>query len=158
MQWLVSLIAGLLLCISLRAAAQQQIVDPDFQTTITKPAYKSGGPTVAIDEAHDNFHTVGGQYSPLAVLLRNDGYRVIASQVPFETKDLAGIRVFVVANARDLNAILGGDISRPAFTEHECDVLARVGSRRRIVASYCGSRSLWQCGRQSRAAIRYHDG
>jgi hypothetical protein len=116
MQWLVSLIVALLLCICLRAAAQQQIVDPDFQTTIEKPAYKSGGPTVAIDEAHDNFHTMSGQYSPLAALLRNDGYRVIASQVPFDTKDLAGIRVLVVANARDLKAILGGDISRPAFT------------------------------------------
>jgi hypothetical protein len=124
MQWLVSLIVALLLCICLRAAAQQQIADPDFQTTIEKPAYKSGGPTVAIDEAHDNFHTMSGQYSPLAALLRNDGYRVIASQVPFDTKDLAGIRVLVVANARDLKAILGGDISRPAFTDHECDVLA----------------------------------
>ena len=132
MRWLVALIVVLLLCISLRTVAQQQIVDPDFQTSIKKPAYKSGGPTVAIDEAHDNFHTMSGQYSPLAALLRNDGYRVIASPVLFETKDLAGIRVLVVANARDLKAILGGDISRPAFTDHECDVLVewvRAGDR-----------------------------
>ena len=103
MRWLVSLTVVLLFCIPLWAAAQQQIVDPDFQTTIKRPAYKSGGPTVAIDEAHDNFHTVDGQYSP------------VSSQIPFETKDLAGIRVLVVANARDLKAILGGDISKPAF-------------------------------------------
>ena len=127
------------LCISPGAVAQQQIVDPDFYTTIKKPAYKSGGPTVAIDEAHDNFHTMSGQYSPLATLLRNDGYRVIASQVPFETKDLAGIRVLVVANARDVKAILGGDISKAAFTDRECDVLAewvRSGGSLLLVADH----------------------
>jgi hypothetical protein len=138
MKWLVSLVV-LFLCISLGAVAQQQIVDPDFDTTIKKPAYKSGGPTVAIDEAHDNFHTTSGQYSPLAALLRNDGYRVIASQVPFETKNLAGIRVLVVANPRDLKAIVGGDISKPAFTDRECDVLAgwvRAGGSLLLVADH----------------------
>jgi hypothetical protein len=129
----------LLFCIPLRAVAQQQIVDPDFQTTIKRPTYKGVGPIVAIDEAHDNFHTVGGQYSPLASLLRNDGYRVIPSQLPFETKDLAGIQVLVVANARDLKAILGGDISKPAFTDHECDVLAawvRAGGSLLLIADH----------------------
>jgi hypothetical protein len=113
------------LFVSLQAFAQQQIVDPDFRPEVAKPAYPSGGgPTIAIDEAHDNFHTMGGQYAPLAALLRNDGYNVIASQALFETKALAGIRVLVLANARNLKAILGGDISKPAFTDHECDVLA----------------------------------
>lgn len=139
MRWPVSLIVVLLLCISRRTVAQQQIVDPDFQTSIKKPAYKSGGPTVAIDEAHDNFHTMSGQYSPLGALLRNDGYRVIASAVPFEAKELAGIRVLVVANARDLKAILDGDISRPAFTDHECDVLiewVRAGGSLLLIADH----------------------
>ena len=112
-----------LLCVSLRSAAQQQTVDPDFQATVARPAYPNGGPTVAIDEAHDNFHTMGGQYAPLAALLRNDGYSVVDSKVSFEAKDLAGIRVLIVANARNLKAILAGDISKPAFTDHECDVI-----------------------------------
>jgi hypothetical protein len=46
-----TLIVDLLLCESLQAVAQQQIVDPDFQPTVAEPAYRSGGPTVAIDEA-----------------------------------------------------------------------------------------------------------
>src|SRR5262245_25676265 len=80
-----------------------------------------------------------GQYSPLASLLRNDGYRVIPSQVRFETKDLSAIRVLVVANARDLKAILGGDISKPAFTDHECDVLVewvREGGSLLLIADH----------------------
>ncbi len=72
--------------ISMQAVAQQQIVDPDFQPTVAKPAYPNGGPAVAIDEAHDNFHTFAGQYAPLAALLRTDGYKVVASKVPFEKK------------------------------------------------------------------------
>jgi hypothetical protein len=113
-----------LLCASVQTVAQQQIVDPDFRSTVAKPAYPNGGPTVAIDEAHDNFHTLDGQYSPLAALLRSDGYKLVASKVPFEKESLAGIRVMIVANARNLMAILAGDISKPAFTDHECDVLA----------------------------------
>jgi hypothetical protein len=133
------MIVMFLFCIALRVAAQQQIVDPDFHAAVKKPAYKSGGPTVAIDEAHDNFHTMEGQYSPLVSLLRNDGYKVIPSQARFETKDLAGIRVLVVANARDLKAIFGGDITKPAFTDHECDVLAewvRAGGSLLLIADH----------------------
>jgi hypothetical protein len=113
-----------LVIVSIQTVAQQQIADPDFHPVVTKPAYRDNSPTVAIDEAHDNSHTLEGLYSPLAALLRADGYKVIASKVPFEKENFAGIRVLVVANARNLNAILGGDISKPAFTEHECDVLA----------------------------------
>jgi hypothetical protein len=103
--------------------AQQQIVDPDFKAAVEKPAYLRGGPTVAIDEAHSNFHTAGGQYKPFAELLANDGYRVIASTRNFETGMLAGIDVLVIANARDLAALRAGILSSPAFSEHECDVV-----------------------------------
>ncbi len=105
------------------AGAQQQIVDPDFRATVAKPAYTGGGPTVAIDEAHSNFHTVGGQFAPFAALLNSDGYRVIASTREFNTASLAGVGVLVIANARNLKAILAGDITKPAFTEEECDVV-----------------------------------
>jgi hypothetical protein len=128
-----------LLCMSMQAVAQQQIVDTDFQPTVAKPAYSSGGPVVAIDEAHDNFHTLGGQYAPLAALLRADGYKVVASKVPFEKENLAGVRVLIVANARNVKAILAGDISQPAFTDHECDVLAdwvRTGGSLLLIADH----------------------
>jgi hypothetical protein len=41
-------------------SAQEQIVDANFDALVTTPAYASGGPTVAIDEAHGNFHTASG--------------------------------------------------------------------------------------------------
>ena len=103
--------------------AQQQIVDPDFKSVVEKPAYLRSGPTVAIDEAHSNFHTAGGQYKPFTDLLTSDGYRVIAFTRKFEMGTLAGIDVLVIANARDLAALMAGNLSSPAFTEHECDVV-----------------------------------
>jgi hypothetical protein len=106
-----------------RLWAQQQIVDADFKTSVEKPAYARGGPTVAIDEAHSNFHTAGGEYRPFADLLTADGYRVIASTRKFDGGILAGVDVLVIANARDLAALLAGDLSKPAFTEHECDIV-----------------------------------
>jgi len=122
-----------------QALAQQQIVDPDFRPAVAKPAYPNGGPTVAIDEAHDNFHTMAGQNAPFAALLRADGYKVVASNVPFERKDLSSLRVLVVANARNLKAILAGDIDKPAFTDHECDVLVdwvRAGGSLLLIADH----------------------
>ena len=50
---------------SLRLEAQQQIVDADFKASVETPAYARRGPTVAIDEAHSNFHTAGESTSPL---------------------------------------------------------------------------------------------
>jgi hypothetical protein len=121
------------------AVAQQQIVDTDFQPAVAMPAYLKGGPTVAIDESHDNFHTMTGQYAPLAALLRKDGYKVVASKVPFEKESLDGIRLLLVANARNLKAILSGDISKSAFTDHECDVIAdwvRAGGALLLIADH----------------------
>jgi hypothetical protein len=58
------------------AAAQQQLADPNYRPVVERPAYPGGGPVVAIDEAHDNLHTLGGQYRPFAELLIADGYQV----------------------------------------------------------------------------------
>jgi hypothetical protein len=83
---------------------QQQIVDPDFKAVVEKPAYRRNGPVVAIDEAHSNFHTAGGQYRPFADLLTNDGYTVRASTTKFDKGAFAGIDVLVIANALSANA------------------------------------------------------
>lgn len=105
------------LVLTLPVHAQQQIADPDFDTSVQKPAYTRNGPTVAIDEAHSNFHTAGGRYKPFTDLLRNDGYMVIAGTRKFDKGTLAAINVLVISNAH------GGDFTRPAFTEQECDVV-----------------------------------
>jgi hypothetical protein len=122
--------AKLLICCALvlidmnSLGGQQQLVDPDFRPVVERPAYSNGGPAVAIDEAHWNFHTMSGQYSPFAALLRSDGYRVAASTRSFENGALAAVDVLVIANARNLPALSAGDLSTPALTERECDVLA----------------------------------
>ncbi len=106
-----------LLLFAVRLAAQEQLVDSGFQTAARSPAYAGLGPVVAIDEAHFNFHTVSGGYSPLAGLLRSDGYRVVASSSAFQPGVFDGIEVLIVANA------LPKDVDDPelqAFTEEEC--------------------------------------
>jgi hypothetical protein len=103
-------------------AIAQQIVDPDFKATVEKPAYKGKGPVVAIDEAHANFHTAGGQYKPYADLLRNDGYIVKGSTVKFAAGAFTGVDVLVVANALS-TAATRDNPGLPAFTDAECDAL-----------------------------------
>lgn len=103
-------------------SSQRQLVDERFVATVDHPAYaRNAGPTVAIDEAHANFHTMGGQYKPFAELLRSDGYKVIASTQPFDRGFPRNVKVLVVANARNLAAIEAGDVTKPAFTDRECD-------------------------------------
>jgi hypothetical protein len=108
---------AVLLLLALPAHAQQQKADPDFKTSVEKPAYTRNGPTVAIDEAHSNFHTAADRYKPLADLLRSDGYKVVAGTRKFERGTLVGVRVLLIANAN------AGDFTSPAFTEPECDVV-----------------------------------
>jgi uncharacterized glyoxalase superfamily protein PhnB len=109
--------AAVLLLPGLPAHGQQQVVDPDFKTSVERPAYLRNGPTVAIDEAHSNFHTAGDRYKPFADLLRSDGYQVAAGTRKLEKGTLAGVKVLVIANAN------AGNFTDPAFTETECDVV-----------------------------------
>jgi hypothetical protein len=120
-------------------SAQQQLIDPDFRAVVERPAYSSAGPTVAIDEAHSNFHTASGLYAPFAALLRNDGYQVVASTRALNPGALAGVRVLVIANARNLTALLAGDLLKPALTEEECDVVrdwVRAGGSLLLIADH----------------------
>ena len=100
-------------------AAQEQLVDPAFKSVVSSPAYTHSGPTVAIDEAHANFHRASGQYRPFADLLRSDGYVVKSFADPFEPRAFAGIDVLVIANALPQNASRSG----PAFSDEECAAL-----------------------------------
>jgi hypothetical protein len=131
--------AGVSLSAAVAAHAPQQVVDPDYKAVVEKPAYRGAGPTVAIDEAHDNFHTATGQYRPFAELLRADGYKVVASARKFDAGVFAGVDVLVIANARNLAGLAAGDLSRPAFTEAECDVVrdwVRAGGSLLLIADH----------------------
>jgi hypothetical protein len=92
---------GALLVLSLgSAAAGQQVVNPNADMSVPRPAYRAEqGPRVLIDEGHANFHTVGGRYAPFAALLRNDGYRVAANPGAFTAAGLADADILVIANA-----------------------------------------------------------
>lgn len=131
---------ALALLIGIPLLAQQQVVDSAFRASVEKPAHAAGaGPLVAIDEAHDNFHTASGQYKPLADLLTADGYRVEPSTRKFDEPIPANVRVLVLSNARNLTAMRAGDVTQPAFTERECDALrdwVRAGGALLLIADH----------------------
>src|SRR5713226_3038128 len=79
----------------------QQIADPNFNVTVTRPAYTKKHPKVLFDEAHFNFHTTTARYKPFADLITNDGYQVTPNKVKFEKKKLEGYDILIIANAQD---------------------------------------------------------
>jgi hypothetical protein len=101
------------------AMAQEQMADPDFVAAVERPAYVTDGPIVAVDEAHDNLHTMRGQYRPFADLVAADGFRMVAWTQSFEASELQDIDILVIANARNLDAIMAGDLTQSAFTTTE---------------------------------------
>jgi hypothetical protein len=101
----------------------QQIADPDFDASVRQKTYAAQHPLVVVDEAHNNYHTAGDRYEPLARLLRNDGYEVVGRGAPFAAASLNGVRVFVTANARASNATERA--SGPAFSDQDCGLLQK---------------------------------
>jgi hypothetical protein len=108
-------------------ASAQQVADLKYKPPIPRPAYEAGGgPRVAIDEAHHNFHTADGRYKPFAELLRRDGYRVDALRQLFSAESLKSVDILVIANA--LHARNARNWSPPhpsAFTAEEIDTVRR---------------------------------
>lgn len=81
----------------------QQRADSKYTPHLTRPAYVTGGPVVAVDQAHSNFHTLDGKYAPFGQLLAADGYRLRPFIEPFSAQSLQGVDVLVIANARSSN-------------------------------------------------------
>ena len=78
----------------------QQVADTVFSPQVTEAAFPVGkGPIVLVDEAHYNFHTIAGRYSPFARLLREDGFAVAPNRDPLTAASLQRARVLVIANA-----------------------------------------------------------
>lgn len=130
-----ALFFGLALALAAPAAAQQQMVDPDFRPEVARPAYAADGPMVVIDEAHANFHRIEGQYAPFAALLRADGYQVRAGTLAFDAGGLDGVDVLVIANAGATRE----QPTPPAFTEAEGAALeawVRSGGRLLLIADH----------------------
>lgn len=87
--------------VSARSMRAQQVSDTAFVPRVSPPAYQQGrGPRLCIDEAHHNFHTMGGRFAPFAELARRDGFvlRPIASAST--SASLSNCDVLVIANAQ----------------------------------------------------------
>ncbi len=97
--------------------------DPDFDTKIAKPAYKTEHPRVLFDEAHNNFHTSGGRYKPFAEVIANDGYAVIPNKEKFSKDLLSKGDILVIANALGAAGMGAAGASDSAFSEAECDAV-----------------------------------
>ena len=103
--------------------AQQQ-ADPEFDTSVARPAYKKDGPRVMFDEAHHNFHTTDGRYKPFVDLLVNDGYNVIRNRQPFVKTRLSGFKILVIANALGAEEDDDKGADESAFTPEEIAAVA----------------------------------
>ena len=92
---------------------------------MARPAFTGWHPRVAIDEAHNNFHTAEGRYKPFADLVSNDGCVVSRNTGPLDAQALGRCDVLVIANASVPDA--GGDATNPssAFTDEECWAVQR---------------------------------
>lgn len=93
----------LLGCLAFGCAAlshAQQVPDSSFNYRSRVPAYAKGqGPVVVLDEAHNNFHTLGGRYYAFGQVLANDGYVMRSGTGKFTEGSLEGVRILVIANA-----------------------------------------------------------
>ena len=96
----------------------EQRNDPSFSPVVANPRFtKSNAPTVAIDEGHFNFHTMGERFKPFADVLKADGCSVVAHKGRFTAESLNNIDILVIANAISVKG------SGSAFTKGEIDVL-----------------------------------
>lgn len=98
-------------------ATQTQRADDSYDISVKDPAYKTNGPKVLFDEAHQNFHKTTGNFKPFAELIRNDGFVVTPNTQPFSTATLKGYKILIISNARARD---GGS----AFTDGEIDAVA----------------------------------
>lgn len=79
----------------------QQVPDRDYRPAIPAPAHVEGtGPTVCLDEAHHNFHTLDNRFWAFGELLRRDGYVVRPLRARFGRESLASCAILVISNAQ----------------------------------------------------------
>jgi hypothetical protein len=134
MKWSGLILSALLLAAP--AMAQEQMGDPSFRPTVTRPAYASEGPLIQLDAAHGSVQTIDGRYAGFAALARADGYRIRAGEQALDTPGaLDGVDVLVISNA-----VRPEDGSRPdAFTAAEIaalDAWVRAGGSLLLAADH----------------------
>jgi hypothetical protein len=122
--------------LSLACSSEQRIDRGWFATLPNPPTYEAGsGPTVWIDEGHNNIVATTGRYEPFVEALRADGYVVKALRSEFTRDALSRVQLLVIGNAlsdRNVDAWQtieeGGRPAEPtptysAFTNLEIDAI-----------------------------------
>jgi hypothetical protein len=115
------LLSGIVLVAAASIVQARQAPDLEYKPPLPRPAYELGnGPRVAIDEAHQNYHTAAGRYQPFAGLLQRDGYRVDGLGKALSSDSLIGVDVLVIANALNERNVKDWSLPTPsAFTKDE---------------------------------------
>lgn len=116
-------------------ANREQLYDPNFNTRVADPAYRTDPPRVLYDEAHLNLHTADGRYKGLVDLIKNDGYDLRVNRDAFTVERLNGVSVLMVVGARGPNDAN----NNPAFTEPEIAVIdqwVRAGGSLLLIADH----------------------
>jgi hypothetical protein len=95
------LLAGGLLCLGpAGTVCAQQRVDSLFRVHVAAPTWPRGtGPVVVFDQAHNDLHTIDGEYRPFADLLRADGFRIRSLDHRITRPMLDGGSVLVIVDA-----------------------------------------------------------
>lgn len=119
----------------------QVTVDDEYNPMLEKKAYINGtGPTVCIDNAHGNYHTLEGSFAPFGRLLKADGYEVVSYSDEFEEQKLNDCRVLAIVNP--LHPSDQGEWVLPnpsAFTNTEIDEVnswVKNGGRLLLIADH----------------------
>jgi hypothetical protein len=107
------------------SSTAQQIADTLFNPNVSSPTFNAGtGPTVLVDEAHHNFHTMQGRYLAFTRLLQKDGYVVKPQRGRFTRTDLDQAKILVIANALAKENVNDWNLPTPsAFDSAEISTL-----------------------------------
>ncbi|HYN80060.1 MAG TPA: hypothetical protein VES88_01045 [Gemmatimonadaceae bacterium] len=99
----------------------QQLPDSTFRFKNDHAAFSPGaGPSICVDAAHHNFHTLEGRYYSFGKLVREDGFRTTSLKARLDEAVLSDCAVIVIANALAAPAEeRGADLNAPAFRPGE---------------------------------------
>ena len=115
---------GLITLLSFTINAQQ-LGDTNFKPqNKTKTFAKDESPTVLLDEAHHNFHTMDGRYRPFVSVLQSDGYLVKKNKQVFSSVALAQADILVISNALDAKNVKNWSLPNySAFSKQEIEAV-----------------------------------
>lgn len=136
-KWFKNIVISCALCCSC-IAFSQQVADTTLVPHIANAYYENQkGPTVYIDELHNNFHTREGRFQPFTALLVRDGY-IVKSLINFDV--LKNADVLVISNAIHSNNVRNWQQPiHDAFSSEDIQIIKKwveAGGRLLIIADH----------------------